>query len=108
MFTEKFYEEFSGPCGLNDVRFVELNKTTSTFYFGFDYPQPMVGLYLEPSSKWGFGVFRFVLVTGELEYNSAGRPESVEYAFCNSLGDGLVFSRFYFTNPYGVRIYLFD
>lgn len=106
-YTEKFYEEFTGPCGLNDVRFVELDKATSAFYFDSDYPQPMAAVYLEPSTIGGYGVFRFVVVTGELEYNSAGRVESIEFAFCNSFGS-FEFDRFYFNNPFGARIYLLD
>ncbi len=106
MFTEKFYEKFTGPCGLNDVRLVELDKTTSTFYFDIDYPQPMTGFLLSAFDDFGESVFRFVLVTGYLQYNSAGIPESIEYAIKTS--SGLEFYRFYFNNPYGHRIYLFD
>ena len=106
MYGEKFYESYIGACGLNDTRILELDRTTSTFYFGADYPQPMIGFWLSHFDDYGESVFRFVLVTGDLRYNSAGRPESIEYAIRTS--SGLEFCRFYFNNPYGDRIYLFD
>lgn len=106
MYSEKFYENYVGACGLNDIRILELDRTTSTFYFGTDYPQPMTGFWLSHFDDCGESVFRFVLVTGDLFYNSAGRPESIEYAVRTS--SGLEFNRFYFNNPYGDRIYLFD
>lgn len=108
MFTDKFYEEYAGACGLNDVRILELDRTTSTFYFGFDYPQPMTGFYLSHFDECGSSVFKFVLITGNIEYDSAGRPESIEYAARISPHASLEFNRFYFNNPYGDRIYLFD
>ena len=46
MYGEKFYENYVGACGLNDTRILELDRTTSTFYFGTDYPQPMTGFWL--------------------------------------------------------------
>lgn len=106
MFGEKFYENYVGACGLNDIRILELDRNTSTFYFDNDYPQPMTGFWLSHFDDCGESVFRFVLVTGDLRYNSAGRPESIEYAVRTS--SGLEFHRFYFNNPYGDRIYLFD
>lgn len=108
MYGKKFYEDYIGPCGLDDVRVIELNRITSKLYFGFDYPQPKTGFYLSHFDGSGSSVFRFVLVVGEIEYNTAGGVESIEYAYCNSSGDGLEFNRFYFNNPYGDRIYLFD
>lgn len=106
MYGEKFYEKYVGACGLNDTRIVELDRNTSTFYFGDDYPQPMTAFLLSHFDNCGKSIFRFVLVTGCLRYNSAGRPESIEYAVRSS--SGLEFKRFYFNNPYGYRIYLLD
>lgn len=106
MYGKKFYNEYVGPCGLNDVRILELDRNTSTFYFGTDYSQPITGFLLSHCDDFGESVFRFVLVTGYLQYNSAGRPESIEYAISTS--SGLEFNRFYFNNPYGDRIYLLD
>lgn len=106
MYSEKFYESYVGACGLNDIRILELDRTASTLYFDTDYPQPMTGFWLGNFDDCGRSVFRFVLVTGDLRYNSAGRPESIEYAIKTS--SGLGFFRFYFNNPYGDRIYLFD
>lgn len=108
MFSEKFYEKYTGPSGLDDVRIVELDKATAMLYFGFDYPQPMTGFWLSHFDDCGKSVFRFVLVTGEIEYDSAGRPESIEYAYRISPHASLEFNRFYFNNPYGDKIYLLD
>lgn len=106
MYGEKFYEDYVGTRGLDDVRILELDRNISTFYFYDDYPQPMVGFWLSRVDDYGGSVFKFVLVTGDLQYNSAGRPESIEYAVNTPCG--LEFNRFYFNNPYGDRIYLFD
>lgn len=106
MYGEKFYENYVGARGLNDVRILELDRNTSTFYFDNDYPQPMVGFWFSRVDDYGGSVFKFVLVTGDLQYNSAGRPESIEYAVNTPYG--LEFNRFYFNNPYGDRMYLFD
>lgn len=106
MYSEKFYENYVGARGLSDVRILELDRNISTFYFDNDYPQPMAGFWLSHFDDCGESIFRFVLVTGDLFYNSAGRPESIEYAVRTS--SGLDFNRFYFNNPYGDRIYLFD
>lgn len=106
MYGKKFYENYVGPCGLDYVRLIELDKATSDLYFGFDYSQPKTGFYLSHFDDYGVSTFRFILVTGDLCYNSAGRPESIEYAV--DTPSGLEFYRFYFNNPYGDRIYLFD
>ena len=106
MYGEKFYEKYAAARGLNEVWISELDKTTAALFFGFDYPQPMTGFYLSHFDECGGSAFKFVIVSGDLEYDSAGRPESIEYAVDTS--SGLKFKRFYFDNPYGDRIYLID
>ena len=106
MYGKKFYEQYVVPLGLDGVRIVELDKNISVIYFDFDYSQPKAGFYLSHFDDCGVSIFRFVLVTGDLRYNSAGRPESIEYAIETS--SGLEFCRFYFNNPYGDRMYLFE
>ena len=108
MFGGKFYEKYIGPCGLNDARIVELNRDTSMLYFDIDYPLPVTGFYLSHFDEGGCAAFRFILVTGNLQFNSAGRPESIEYVFRDSSTGSIDFNRFYFNNPYGDRIYLLD
>lgn len=103
---KKFYENYVGIFGLSGFRMVQLDKDTSKFYFDADYPQPKIGCWLSHFDDFGGSVFKFVLVTGDLQYNSAGRLESIEYAVNTPYG--LEFNRFYFNNPYGDRIYLFD
>lgn len=106
MYGEKFYERYVGALGLDGLRILELDRSNSMFYFDTDYPQPMTGFLLNRFDDYGRSIFRFVLITGDLQYNSSGRVESIEYAI--RISSGLEFHRFYFNNPYGDKMYLFD
>lgn len=104
MYGKKFYENYVKNFGLDSFLMVQLDKDASKFYFSDDYCQPMTGFWLSRFDDFGGSVFKFVLITGDIEYNSAGRPESIEYAV--DTPSGLEFKRFYFNNPYGDKIYL--